>query len=79
MVSIYIVPDGGWAHTSIGGEDPRDEEAVASGGSGGVLGRLFGGAGGDDGKGIGDGGRKVGGEERAADSEVNGDGLFGEG
>ena len=44
-----------------------------------MLGGLFGGTGGDDGGGIVDGGTEVRGEERAADGEVDGGGLFGKG
>ena len=44
-----------------------------------MFGGLLEGTGGDDGVGVGGGGCDVGGEERAADCEVYGSGLFGEG
>ena len=31
--SVYVMPDGCGPHATIGGEDPREEEAVACGGS----------------------------------------------
>ena len=42
-----------------------------------MLGSFFGGAGGDDGVGVEGGGGGIGGEEGAADGEVDGSGVFG--
>ena len=79
VYGVDVMPYGWRAHATVGGEDPWDEEAVSGGGSGGVFGVLFGGAGGEDGVRIGDGGWEVGWEEWAADCEVDGYGLLGEG
>ena len=73
---VHVVPDGGRAHATEGGNDPGEEEAVTGGGSGGVFGGFLVGTFGDDGMGVDDGGGEVAGEQRAADSEVDGNGLL---
>ena len=69
---VNVVPGGGGADPTKGGDDKGEEVAASLGGAVGVFLGFLKGSGMEDGVAIGDGFREVGWEEWAADSEVNG-------